>query len=182
MQAAWTQAALYEPPVILGRKLQPLSPLHLLILDSVDSPFISGGKSDIQDLVLAVHTCCLKWETRQNIFPEDDALKAWGTEQAKTDWREELAAFQLYLSESWVIPEKWDAKDGDKCKANGAYHMALFCMRNLNMPEAEAWNCPVARIVCYRECYAEQETGKSDLVSPDERTSIDKLKAENNGG
>jgi len=169
MHIAWTQAVLYDPPTVLGRKLYPFSPLHALVLDAVQSPFFIGGNYDLQDLVLAVHVCCSSWDTRADIFANPATLKKWGKQHGKTNWRKEVAAFQFYMAESWNTPKSWhDGKDGaDKgstAKASGAYHLAVFAMRRLGMSEAAAWDCPAARIVCYRETFIEQESGKSDLI------------------
>lgn len=167
MNIAWTQAVFYKPPVVLGRQLKTLSPLHVLMLDALDSPVMTGGVCGNDDLIVAVHVCTLDWSTRDKLLADLKSIKAWGKTQRKCDWYDAHADFQLYLRESWTIPQKWDTGAKSEVRANGAYHMAVFGMRNLGMSEQAAWDCPVARLVCYREAYAEQETGKSDLVGDD---------------
>lgn len=176
MEIAWAQALLYQPPVVLGKQLLPLSVLHVLMLDAIDSPFMRGGSFDAGDLIIAVHLCGLKWVDREQFFVDAKAARAWGKSQRKNQMDDESAKFVDYISESWKIPETWKTGKGQSAKANGAYHLAVFGMRQLGMSEAEAWDCPVARLVCYRETYAEQETGESDLITDDERTGLEVLK------
>jgi len=178
MHIAWIQAAIYDPPEVLGQKLKLLSPYHVLMLDSIQSPFMVGGKYDLHDMVLAVHVCSTSWADRYSVFSTPAALKRWGRKQGKCDWKIEAETFKLYLSESWTIPESWQGAGGGKAKANGAYHLAVFAMRRLRMTEAEAWDCPVARLCCYRDTFDEQETGKSELITDNERKGIEVLKGD----
>lgn len=178
MHVGWIQAACYNPPTVLGRKLLPFSPFHALTLDAVDSPYMRGTAVDVHDLILAVYVCSRSWADRASIIGEPEPIQTWGAEQDHADWLAEMAAFRLYFQESWTIPDKWETGDKAKAKANGAYHLAVFGMRFLSMTEAAAWDCPVSRLICYRETYSEQETGKSLLKTDDELEGIAKLKAE----
>lgn len=178
MQLSWVQAVGYAPPVVLGKQLQAFSAFHVLMLDAVASPFFRGGAPDTHDLLLAVHVCSSTWASRASVVTDLSSVTDWGQGQLNVDWPAEMSAFEKYISESWLIPDKWELGDGEKAKANGAYHLAVFAMRFLGLAEAEAWNCPVSRLVCYRETYSEQETGKSLLKTEDELAGIEKLKAE----
>lgn len=178
----WAQAILYEPPIVLSRRLRPFSPFHALMLQSVDNPFFIGGDCGAPDLILAVHVCAHGWADRFAVMADAAKAQEWGQTCEGVDWRDEVAAFRLYMDESWKLPERWKGGgDDSEARANSAYHLAVFGMRHLGMSEDVAWDCPVARLVCYRECYAESETGKSRLVTEDERFAIDSLKAGENG-
>jgi hypothetical protein len=179
VQLSWVQAVGYAPPVVLGKQLQAFSAFHVLMLDAVASPFFRGGAPDTHDLLLAVHICSSTWASRASVVTDLSSVTDWGQGQSKVDWPAEMRAFETYISESWLIPDKWETTgEREKAKANGAYHLAVFAMRFLGLPEAEAWDCPVSRLVCYRETYSEQETGKSLLKTEDELAGIEKLKAE----
>lgn len=181
MQTAWIQACLYQPPVVLGRQLQPFSSFHALALDGVRSPFWHGGAPTIDDLVLAVHICALTWETRAAVFGDVRRIMKWGRRQRKADHASELAAFRLYLDESNVYPARWKTSESSAIKASGFFHLVAFGMGRMNMSEAQAWDCPMARLVCYSEAHREQETGKSDLISEEESKGIEALKGAANG-
>lgn len=182
MEIAWIQAIAYQPPVILGQQLNPFSPFHALVLESLKSPYISGGTATPNELVLAVYVCSLSWADRKKITTIDESkLKNWGKKQSKAAWRYELSNFKTYISESWMLPDTWKKPNSGTVKANGAYHLAVFAMRKLGMNEADAWNTPLSRLVCYRHVIEEQETGKSDIITDDEKTAMQKLKEPNNG-
>jgi len=178
MHIAWTQAVLYQSPAVLGRQLAPLSPLHVLTLEAVNSPFMVGGVSGLDDLILAVHICATQWGTRAGIFANEKLLRKWGRQHRRADWRAEMGAFHTYLDESWTTPDKWGKGASGAAKAPGAYHLAVFAMRNLGMAEAQAWDCPIARLICYREAFAEQERGESDLMTDEEKRGIEVLKTD----
>lgn len=175
---SWIQSVLYEPPTVLGRRLRPFSPLHALILQNIDSPFMFGGTAaTFEDLVVAVHVCGLTWTERNQWLPPAKLLRRWGRKQRHTDFGAVADVMDEYISESWQLPERWTSGKGPShSKANGAFHLAVFGMSRLGMTEARAWDCPVARLICYREAFAEQETGKSDLVSDQEKRGIEALK------
>lgn len=182
METAWIQSILYQPPAVLGKSLKPFSPFHALVLDSIESPYMRGGNATPDDLITAVYVCSCSWSDRARILNGDKAeLRKWGKDFCRADWQSEFDAFNLYLSESWTTPTTWKRGDGGTVKASGAFHMTVFAMRILGMNEADSWDAPLARLVCYRETYTEQETGKSDLQTDDERHGKKVLEDMENG-
>jgi hypothetical protein len=179
MEIAWIQAIAYQPPVILGQQINPFSPFHALVLESTKSPYMFSVAPNFGDLVFAVHICGLRWETRSNIFLPRTDLRKWGKTQRKADRTKAMRDFSLYISESMKTPDVWTKPGKNTVKANGAYHLAIFAMRKLGMNEADAWNCPISRLICYRETDEEQETGKSDIITESEKIGMGKLKANN---
>lgn len=166
---------------MLGRQLQPFSAFHALALSSVESPFWAGGDPTVDDLVMAVHICSLSWDRRHEIFPDVKQMKRWGRACRKERFDEHMALFTQYLGESNVYPERWQEGGSSEIKACSFYHLVVFGMKRLGMMEAEAWDCPMSRLVCYSEAHNEQETGKSNLISDEERKGIEVLKAEQHG-
>jgi len=176
MQPVWIQSLLYQPPTVLGKQLKPFSALHFLILNFYKSPFLHGkGRISTDDLILAVIVCASDFASRHDLLNIDiKRIKKWGREHRKTDLLEATATLKEYLQESMVIPEKWQSSGDDSggtIKTNAGYALVMFAMGRLGMTEAEAWNAPLARLVCYRDVYYELETGKTDVVS-DEESSI----------
>lgn len=176
MNVVWPQAILYEPPKVLGKTLRGFSAFHALMLEAVQSPFMVGGKADLQDLILAVRICAHRWADRAKI-KDTDAIKTWGKHIKRGDFIGARQTFDLYLAESFKMPEFWN-KSGSSLRANFAFHLVTFGMRILGLSEADAWDTPIARMVCYRACWAESE-GDTSLKSDSEQSGIELLRKEN---
>jgi hypothetical protein len=172
----WAQSALYEPPSALGKTLRGYSPFHALALETVRSPFMIGGTPDFDDLILAVHICSHGWADRFKVMSDMAGVSEWGKSVTAADIASARAIFDRYLSESWEMPRFWQGDSGE-LRANWIYHLVTFAMRRLHMTEAEAWDCPIARLVCYRACYGESEGDKS-LMTDDEIKGIEVLRAD----
>jgi hypothetical protein len=173
----WSTAALYEPPEVLGKTLRGFSPFHALMLEAVQSPFMVGGAPDFDDLVLAVHICSHGWADRFRIRTDLPAVIEWGKSLTADDIATSRRKFDNYLSESWKAPSFWQSGEGSDQRADWTYHLAVFGMRHLNMTEAEAWDCPIARLVCYRACVGETEGDKS-LMTDEDVKGVEILKAD----
>lgn len=177
MNIVWAQAALYEPPEVLGKTLRGFSPFHALMLEAVQSPFMVGSTADFDDLILAVHICAHGWADRFLIRSDMAAVIEWGKSLTADDIATGRRNFDAYLTASWETPKFWQDSDSGTLRANWIYHLAAFAMRRLNMTETEAWDCPIARLVCYRACVGETEGDKS-LMTDDDIKGIETLKAD----
>jgi hypothetical protein len=177
MNIVWATAALYEPPEVLGKTLRGFSPFHALMLEAVQSPFMVGGDKSFDDLVIAVHICSHGWVDRFAIRSDMSAVAAWGKSVTADSIAAARRDFNLYLAESWKMPSFWQSGENAAMRANWIYHLAAFAMRRLHMTEAEAWDCPIARLVCYRACVGETEGDKS-LMTDDDIKGIEVLKAD----
>ena len=177
MNLVWAQAALYEPPTVLGILLRGYSPFHALALEAVQSPFITGAPDDFFDLVLAVHICSRRWAHRFLIGGlAHKPLRRWGRRVRHDEIARGRGQFLTYLAESWMTPEFWRSEGSGPLRAHWLYHLAAFGQRELHMSEAEAWDCPIARLLCYRATVGETE-GDKNLVTDEERRGIEMLKA-----
>ena len=183
MDLVWSRAVLYEPPQVLGKTLRGFAPFHALALCAVQSSFMSevGEDTDaIQELVVAVRICSLGWADRYRIVDEQ-AIQQWGGKIDPATYLAARQAFAVYLGESWEMPQFWSS-EGEGLRANWIYHLVAFGMRELKMTEAEAWDCPIARLVCYRACVGESEGDKSlkseEEIKGEAILEADKVKAE----
>jgi hypothetical protein len=176
MNIVWAQAAIYEPPEVLGKTLQGFAPFHALMLEAVQSPFMRGGYGDFDDIILAVHICSHSWAARASILSASQELVEWGKTCTAGDISSAREKLESYFSESWKMPQFWPT-DGGTMRANWIYHLVVFGMRYLRMPESRAWDCPISRLVCYRACVGETDGDKS-LMSEDEIKGIEVLKAD----
>ena len=177
MNLVWAQAALYEPPTVLGLKLRAYSPFHAMALEAVQSPFTIVAKDDFFDLVLAVHICSRGWADRYLLGGlAHKPLRRWGRRVRQDEIARGRRQFLEYLSESWQTPQFWQSASGGPMRAHWLYHLTAFAMRELNMSEQQAWDCPIARLVCYRAAVGESE-GDKNLVTEEEQRGIDMLKS-----
>jgi len=177
MNIVWAQAALYLPPAALGKTLRGFSPFHALMLSAVSSPFMVDGTPDFDDLVLAVHICSHSWADRFVLRSDLPSVIEWGKTLTTEDISTSRRNFDAYLAASWQMPQFWQDAASGTLRANWIYHLAAFAMRRLHMTEAEAWDCPIARLVCYRACVGETEGDKS-LMTDDDIKGIETLKAD----
>lgn len=176
MNIVWAQAALYEPPEALGKTLRGFSPFHALMLEAVQSPFmVVGDTPDFDDLVLGVHVCSHSWADRFLIRSDIPSVIEWGKTLTADDISTGRRNFDAYLKASWETPQFWQDTEAGTLRANWIYHLVTFAMRRLNMTEAEAWDCPIARLVCYRACVGETEGDKS-LMTEEDIKGIEALK------
>lgn len=179
MQIVWAQSVLYEPPAILGRKLNLFSPFHALILEAAHSPFmddLSGKAAQVDDLLLAIHVCSKSFTDKFSGLINPQEIQDWGKSVTPEQWQSARADFSLYLKESWKTPEYWSSSSSAETKASWIFHLVVFAMKQLRFTEQQAWDAPISRIVCYRAAYAEQQTGESDLKTEFDEIGIETLK------
>ena len=181
MQEAFLQSALYSPPIVLGRQLRAFSPFHALALEAVDSPFahepVTGVTPD--SLIVAIWTCSHSFADGLTVLLDTAAIQKWGASVGKWDFPATLKTFQRHIADSMVLPVFYHTGDEEDCRAPVAWHLATSGMRFLNMTEAEAWDCSIARLVCYRACISEWNGSKS-LKSDEEikgRKVLEEIKA-----
>ena len=163
MQEAFLQSALYRPPVVLGRQIRPFSPFHALALEAVNSPFahdpVTGVTPD--SLIVAVYTCSLSYADGLPALLDTAKIQAWGASIGKWDFAKTKAQFFRHMDDSMLLPVFYHTGDEEDCRAPVVWHLATSAMRFLHMTETEAWDCSIAKLVCYRACISEWNGSKS---------------------
>lgn len=176
MQGAFILAHTYSPPSVLGLRLRPFSPWHGLLLEAAGSPFLCGGRVDADDLILGAWVCSKSYCDGFRTAADAASARKWGAKTKRFHLAAELSAFNSYLDASFTAPEYWKSGDGSSVKAPYFWHLAYFAMLRLHLPEADAWDYPIAKISCYQACAAEL-SGNSNLMSADEIKGIELLRA-----
>ena len=181
MQKAFLQSALYSPPIVLGRQLRAFSPFHALALEAVNSPFahepVTGVTPD--SLIVAIWTCSHSFADGLPVLLDIATIQKWGASVGKWDFSKTKAQFFRHLDDSMLLPKFYHTGDEEDARAPVAWHLATSGMRFLHMTEAEAWDCSIARLVCYRACISEWNGSKS-LKSDEEikgRKVLEEIKA-----
>lgn len=171
MNLIWPQSAFYSPPTVLGKTLQGFSPFHALMLSAVESPYIEGGKPGFDDTLLAVHICSHGWADRFEVQGNPDAVKAWGKKAKIEDIGAAPKLIEQYFAESWKTPRFWNSGDGH-VRSNWVFLLVTFAICELGMTEEQAWDTPIARLMCYRASWGEMQGDKS-LMSDEEAAAIE---------
>jgi hypothetical protein len=163
MQGAFIQALTYCPPVILGRQMRPFSCWHGLMLEAMGNAYLGGTKPGVSDVVAGAWVCALS--SKDGLAFDGKAIVAWGRKTRNV--ASAIAQLQDYIDAGLRCPEYWRKAEDKPVKAPYWWHLALFARQHLGLDEAAAWDEPVARLVCYRACNAEQE-GWKNLKSDNE--------------
>ena len=172
MDANFLACVFAAPPVVLGRQLRPFCCGHAVLLASLKSPFVEGGEVDTADFLLAVWICSMPFEEgRAKLMrPQGVAQEAkeWGEGVGSFDYPAELSAFRAYLVEHTRAPARWRRADSKSSKAPWPLVVSTVLMRELGLPESEAWNKPLQEAMWLFATIAEQN-GDDSLVSEEER-------------
>jgi len=177
MQGAFIQPMSYSPPIILGRRLRPFSCWHGLVLDASASTYLLGGQRAVSDLLFGIWVCSHDFADGFDAASDLRAVNRWGRSQRKRWWRPaaDLGAaavlFDEHIRLSLTAPDRWQDGAGTPLRAPLWWHLALFARETLHCSESEAWDFPLSRLICYRDCKAESEGGK-DLMTDDEAKGI----------
>lgn len=167
----WTQAFLVTPPVFCGRRLHPFSVSHSYLLKILGSPYICGGVTTKNDLLVAVDICSRTWEQNIDWITAGTGLKrsvwfAWKWRNINFDIAD--SSFSVYLDDYTRTPgHKADGKPSDgkyEVAAPLEWHLVYGMMNGCHFSESVAWNMPFNRAKCYYDVMAEAN-GDSSLES-----------------
>ncbi len=185
MTDCWTNALYPARPVILGRRLYPVSLGHCLVLWSAGSPYVGAAMRlpGIEDALLAIYLLSFPWG---RVVPA--VLCRWRLRLSCWWWGARHAGklagasldLKAYLDESLAYPPEYEAEDGNgaggKGHASGVpWPWCLLWLMMTRMPKAEALRMPVAEVIALTTCKA-AENG-AQFVSPQDRAAEDILEA-----
>ena len=145
-------------PTILGRRLLPLSCWHSLLLMLAGSPWLKGGASDWADVVFGVWVCSRAYDPaeRWDFAKIAKEAVAWGKKNRGWDRDQAGALFAEYVDASFRFPSLRTPANGADSGVPWPFRAVATVMHYMpQLTEEQAWNLPVARIACYRACYAE---------------------------
>jgi hypothetical protein len=107
---AWCEGGEWR---VLGRKLKPISLLHMELLRMVGSGMVTGGKMNLPELDLAARICSMEpWAAGRWLSRRRRSWRGW----------ESLRFTCLLLRWWWTLPEQWAL-------------MAEYVAANLRQPE-----------------------------------------------
>jgi len=152
----WTahKIALFPAPVEIGKhRLMPLTLGQFLVLEHLESPYVSGGVALPHDLATALLVCSLPWRLaawvirRRRLF----SLVLWLTFRRmwRMDWQAESVRFGRWVHECTWMPERF-REEGEKsgfppCSPY-AYRLAYMLMDRFTEREIMAMPMPKAHL------------------------------------
>ena len=184
MQDAYAAIVLAESPVILGRRLLPFSLGHHFALRALGSPFVTGGKIEASDTVLAVWVCSHSWQAlcdklRMHRGDIEKECKTWGRRASKDGMDVAAASTALagYIAAHTNAPKRWSK--GDASGPRVPWELAVFwklCSGDLSTSHRrDLWDMPVPEAIAYVSA-ASYAAGDDSLVSEEEDEAARKLR------
>lgn len=170
---------------VLGKRLEPYSLRHLMILSRIQSPLIHGGAVTLSDLMIAVLVC-----SQMSVEGSLNALEAkdwrswlWQRNARKADVSRELNAFLAYLHDFTSLPEFENKVDENGCPVvTNEKIPTLLChaaqlIRWTGWDEEKVLSMPLGKLIWYNLAFGYLETGDSRVVSEQELNAQRQLAA-----
>lgn len=165
---------------ILGRRLRPLSLWHLLLLQVLDSPFITGGNISLFDLKTAIGICSLRFRNsniKRPWFPR--FLTPLGLRRNYTLFIEYVEDF-LSKPEYTVVP--WDTKTSGPAPVplTPPPHIvatAFNVAHGARVSIQEAWDMPIGEAYIAEAMYMRAQGAQLDFMNDEERKFQEEMKA-----
>lgn len=187
---AWYKGLVYQPPVILGRRLKPFSLAHSMTLEELRNPYVmtSSPQLDPAALHFALWVCTMSGdEIGRNVYATK-RLKLWialrGWWYRKHDLQDAHETFLAYIKDCSDHPERSipcsaDGKEKSRTfvKAPWQYHMVRTLCKVYGMYHAQAWDCPLILASCLHAADMEAN-GDDSLIDRATEQRIDQLRAE----
>jgi hypothetical protein len=166
---------------ILGRRLRPLCLWHLLLLQTIDSPFITGGSISLLDLKTAIGICGLRYrnsDIKRPWFPRFTTI---------TRLKKNVDLFIEYIGDYSSKPE-YNVVPFDLKMPSGpppapltppphiiatAYNVAQGARVSIR----EAWDMPIGEAYISEAMYFRIQGAQLDFLSDEERKFQEQLKA-----
>lgn len=187
------RAAIPDPRRILGLKLRPFSLGHLLLLNRVESAFVTGQRPSYGDLALSVFICSQKYEDGIEALDSDDLqpfMRKWqrklcgecgilywiGLRKSKPiDLPEKCKAFSEYLKDGCAHPDFcWSDENTKSIAAPIEQIVRVKLLASTNLTETEIMNRPWA-LSLWDYLTLKVFEGQIDFVDSDEIDEAQKM-------
>jgi hypothetical protein len=184
MMAAYLEAALPTPFVVLGKTLKPYTLGHELLLRRFDSGFAfeSNKPATVEDLIFSVLVCSRTYPDALRLVEEclsKFTLRLWGYYCRDLNICLESQRFHAYVAEATRIPGM-DWKEG--IESGGAigspWHQLLkiTLMDKFGWTEMEALSTPYAKAI-WDYCSIQEAAGRIRIQTDQDRQDYEEAKA-----
>jgi hypothetical protein len=174
---------------VLGVKLRPFCAWHQLLLEVVESPFLSAGECYLYHLRRAVGICRLQ-------FPHSRTRLPWSPIFLTQDkLHVEVEKFMTYITD-YIHKPDYGIIPFDQFSQGRAFHppspppeviqLVFDAAAGANVTINDAWNMPIGQAYVAQAMYYQHHGLMVDFMNDDEREFQAKLKAymmeQRNGG
>ncbi len=170
-------------PVVMGVRLRPFSLGHSVLLEAVESPYMSDAQSvDSGDLALAVWICSHTYEDASAALNSDDprikkAFMRWGKRWSRRGvFLDELDTFTAYLNYYADAPTRWESDDSNELRVPWQWAMLNTLCGGVADPalHSRVLNMPLNSAIC-QACAIGAANGDESLMSEYEERAISEL-------
>lgn len=200
MDEVFLQAALLQPPTILGRRLKPFSAGHVFVLDAIGNKALFSRRNSLQNLLQTLLVCCQSWRENSCMFgvipssagflcdPAGHAealrkVESWGRGLRLRPGARRLlqAELQVYVRAFTRRAEHWDiAEKRGYWKLRVPWPFGLVTSLVIGTKGAltleQAWDLPLGFAWCLCDAIGNLN-GTNTLITPDEQKAREAVRA-----
>lgn len=173
------EAFLNRPHRVLGRNLRPFSLWHNLLLESIQSPFLTGRGVTAVQLWQAVRVCSSRWTGegyRPNLNPPTRLRWLW--EVGRYGLRRECEAFADYLRDFDSSPKFMQSEENKVSNERDIDdNLELAChLESQGYTPADVWNMPLGMAKWRSAVAVKCKGGDIHILTPLHEAHMEKLK------
>jgi len=160
------RAALIQPPVIAGIRLQPFTVWHSWVLYCLRSPYRLGGEPTLMDTALALSVCATGMEGCDPVLARWLASPGWrirrsirvamhGHKRVQDLLDRHIDAYMAAPHTMAVISGHGRGGVMKTCGCPPEWNLVRCLMQDYGMGEAEAWGLSYLKAACYKVMHDE---------------------------
>jgi len=175
------EAFIHVPHHVLGRRLKPLSLLHLLFLYHIESPLVlTDRQATLPDLELAVLICSSS--TSDEILSKIKRngkirLSVWRNINAFRKLKKHLQGFIKYTDDYCSLPRFNEISQETEEVIPWILMHAASLIKNTGWDKQKVFELPVGESVWFNTTFSYLDTGKSNVQSDKEAAVVEFIKA-----
>lgn len=182
VERTFSEAFINAPHVVLGRRLRPFSLWHLFLLQTLDSPYLTGGTRAVEpfDLKTAVGVCSLRFDETKVRRPWGPGV--WWSCRSQSRFSEESNKLISFIGDYLQRPD-FNVITPDNAKTQtprgqppDVLQIAWDLMSGMGCSERYAWEMPLGKAYWYQSMHI-KDKHDTDFMTPEEREYQTALKA-----
>ena len=167
--------------IICGRKLDALTPWHVLLLHAIDSPMVSGDRPIYQgDLIIFSKVVSASYPDVPDLKPTLKDL-FWRVRLNKQKrYIKQVRAIKNWLEIQMSVPRMWQQTGNNNVNKSlsspSMFALVVALVSDVNVTLAEAWNMRVSEARWYDTVKAELEGAEINIAYDNEEEVSDDLR------
>jgi len=167
---------------ILGRRLRPFCLWHLLLLQTLDSPFLRKGRVELFDLQTAAAVCSTRFRDCKLRRPRIGPINLWRIVY-RDGFNKGCAAFLAYVGDylqrpefSIIPPKEGGGSRGQRGRPPEVLRVVADIIAWAHWPEAFVWEMPIGAAYWYQAMSYQDKGADVDFMTESEREYQRQLK------